>query len=49
MKGAGEPRWEENDFGGHNEIEQIMELGDGSLRMEEELYNRLGPYMEVSA
>ena len=48
MKGAGEPGWEENDFGDRNEIEQIMELGDAGLRMEEELFTRLGPHMQVS-
>lgn len=45
MKGAGEPGWEEDDFGGHNEIGQIAELGDGAARMEEELFNRLVPAM----
>lgn len=49
IKGAGEPKWEEDDFGEQNEIAQIMELGDGPSRMEEELFNRLGTYMEVSA
>lgn len=45
MAGAGAPRWEESDFGEHDKIGQVVELGDGALRMEEELYNRLGPSM----
>lgn len=49
MKGAGEPFWEEDDFGGHNEIEQIMELGDAAERMEEEMFNRLGSHLQRSA